>query len=84
MLRNTPFGRVDMIKKKEGETGKCIRHEQLLMIPHDFGFPLQEKKKIQKKIKKDALSAPAKSALTSVFKPPVCQVTGILWKRSSW
>lgn len=85
MLRTTPFGTVGMIKKKKKEekTGKCIRHEQLLMIPHDFGFPLQEGKKIQKKLKKDAFSAPAKGALTSIFKPPVWQVTGILSKRSS-
>lgn len=78
MLKNTLFGTVDMIGKKKRGNGKCIRHEQLLMVPHHFRFPLQEGKKIQKKIKKDAFSAPAKSALTSISKPPVCQVTGIL------
>lgn len=64
---NAPFGAVAPRKQ---ERGKCIRHRQLLMIPHDFGFPLQEEK-IPKKRKKKRLrfSAPADRALTSEFTP---------------
>lgn len=61
-LGNTPFGTVVMLKSKRG---KCIRHQQLLMIPHDFGFPLQEEK-VQKRLR---FSAPANRALTSIFNP---------------
>lgn len=50
------------------------------MIPHDFGFPLQEEK-IQKK---EITILRASKARTYLYiQPPICQVTGILGEGSS-